>query len=119
MIKKSSLEFANQWIADWNSHDLMRILSHYTEDVEITTPMIKIALGQNVNSLIGKEAVSEYWKNAMSKFPDLHFQLIDVTEGVNSIAIYYQTIMNKRAIEVMFFDQNGKVNKMIALYNVD
>ena len=25
-------------------------------------------------------------------------------------------IMNKKAIEVMFFDQNGKVNKMFAHY---
>ena len=36
-------EFAKEWIDAWNSHDLDRILAHYAEDIEISTPMIKMA----------------------------------------------------------------------------
>ena len=36
-------KFAVKWIESWNSHDLNRILSHYADDVEVTTPMIKVA----------------------------------------------------------------------------
>jgi ketosteroid isomerase-like protein len=32
--------FARVWVNSWNSHDLDRILSHYTEDFEMTSPFI-------------------------------------------------------------------------------
>ena len=108
--------FANDWIKSWNSHNLDDILSHYSDEIEITTPMIKLAGGIDNGPLKGKDTVADYWKKALIKIPDLKFELIDVTESINSIAIYYKSVMNKKAIEVMFFDNNGKVNKMIAHY---
>lgn len=116
MLKIEIQEFAERWIASWNSHDLEDILSHYSEDVEITTPMIKLAGGIDSGTLKGKESVADYWKKALNKIPDLHFELIDVTESVNSVALYYKSVMDKKAIEVMFFNGQGKVNKMIAHY---
>jgi len=47
-------EFAAEWIAAWNSHDLDRILEHYSDDFEITTPMIKMAMGVDTGCLKGK-----------------------------------------------------------------
>ncbi|AQX86371.1 nuclear transport factor 2 family protein [Elizabethkingia sp. HX WHF] len=111
-------QFAKTWIEAWNSHDLDVILSHYSEDIEITTPMIKMALGEGDGSLKGKDAVADYWKRALDKIPDLHFVLYDVTEGVNSVALYYKSVMDKKAVEVMFFNEEGKVNKMFAHYTV-
>ena len=112
----NSKKFAESWIESWNSHDLDKILNHYSDDVEITTPMIKLAAGIDSGSLKGKENVREYWKKALKKIPDLQFELFDVTTGVNSIALYYKSVMNKKAIEVMFFDKKGKVTKMYAFY---
>lgn len=111
-----SKKFAEEWVKSWNSHNLEEILSHYSDDVEITTPMIKIATGDESGSLKGKEKVSEYWKKALEKMPDLHFELYDVTEGVNCVAWYYKSVLNKKAIELMFFNEEGKVCKMIACY---
>ncbi|WP_293871109.1 nuclear transport factor 2 family protein [Flavobacterium sp.] len=109
-------KFAKEWIESWNSHNLEEILSHYAEDIEITTPMIKLAIGGETDTLKGKENVSNYWRKALKNIPDLHFELYDVTFCVNSIALYYKSVMNKKAIEVMFFDESGKVNKMFAHY---
>jgi hypothetical protein len=109
-------KFAREWIDSWNSHNLDDIMKHYADDIEITTPMIKLAAGIESGSLQGKEQVRAYWNKALTKVPDLHFELVNVTLGVDSVALYYKSIMNKMAIEVMFFDQNGLVNKMIAHY---
>jgi ketosteroid isomerase-like protein len=109
-------KFANTWIESWNSHDLDNILSHYSDDIEITTPMIKLAAGIDSGSLKGKENVREYWKKALEKIPDLHFELYEVTSGVNSVALFYKSVMDKKAIEVMFFNEQGKVSKMNAFY---
>ncbi|WP_309642200.1 nuclear transport factor 2 family protein [Flavobacterium sp.] len=109
-------KFAKDWIAAWNSHDLDIILDHYTDDIEITTPMIKLAAGIESGSLKGKNAVRDYWSKALQRIPDLHFELLDVTQGVDSVALYYKSVMNKMAVEVMFLNEAGKVYKMIAHY---
>ncbi|MFN1215362.1 nuclear transport factor 2 family protein [Chryseobacterium kwangjuense] len=109
--------FAEEWIRAWNSHDLEDILSHYTDDIEITTPMIVMATGGKESTLKGKEAVRQYLRKALDKFPDLHFELIQSTAGVNSVALFYRSIMDKHAVEVMFFDDEGKIKTMYAHYD--
>jgi hypothetical protein len=41
--------------------------------------------------------------------PDLYFELKEVTTSVNSIALYYKSVMGKMSIEVMLFNDQGKV----------
>ena len=110
-------KFAKQWVESWNSHNLENIMNHYSDDIEITTPMIKLAAGIENCSLKGKLTVSDYWSKALEKFPDLHFELVEVTSGVNSIALYYKSIMNKMAVEVMFLNEDNRVYRMIAHYS--
>ncbi|WP_288377447.1 nuclear transport factor 2 family protein [uncultured Chryseobacterium sp.] len=110
-------EFAHMWVQAWNAHDLEEILTHYSDDIEITTPMIALATGGKESSLQGKEAVREYWRKALDNFPDLHFDLIHSTAGVDSVALFYKSIMDKHAVEVMFFNEDGKISKMYAHYD--
>ena len=110
-------KFAKDWINSWNSHNMADILSHYSDDIEVTTPMIKMAAGIESGSLKGKALVADYWTKALVKVPDLHFELVDVTAGVNSVALYYKSIMNKMCVEVMFFNEKGLVNRMFAHYS--
>jgi len=109
--------FAAAWIESWNSHELDRILSHYADEVVVTTPMIKVAMGIDTGTLQGRGPVRGYWQAALEKVPDLHFELVECTQGVDSIALYYKSVMGKMAIEVMVFDSDGKVCKVIAHYN--
>ena len=37
--------FADEWIEAWNSHDLDRILSHYSDDAELLSPVAAARLG--------------------------------------------------------------------------
>ena len=55
LSEQQAQTFANDWIESWNSHDLDRILTHYSDDFEITTPMIKIFLGIDTGTLQGKQ----------------------------------------------------------------
>lgn len=70
MIDKSKAEsFASDWIAAWNSHDLQRVLSHYTEDFEFTSPFIIHIAGEPSGRLRGKSAVGAYWAKALARLP--------------------------------------------------
>lgn len=90
---------AQEWIESWNSHDLDRILSHYTEDFEMSSPFIVKFSPESGGTLKGKAAVGDYWQRALTKFSDLHFELIDVFFSVNTVCIYYHSVLNLRAIE--------------------
>lgn len=115
-MKINGRKFAEEWIEAWNSHDLDRILSHYSDDFEITTPMVKKILGIDTGTLKGKDKIRNYWENALKNIPDLHFKFKDAAESIDSIAIYYEAVLGKTAIEVMFFNEQAKVNRVIVHY---
>jgi hypothetical protein len=57
MMKINAKKFANEWIKSWNSHNLDRILSYYSDNFEFTTPKIKVTLGFEAETLKGKEGI--------------------------------------------------------------
>ena len=107
--------FAADWIDAWNTHDLDRVLSHYTDDFEMSSPVIIKVAGEPSGTLQGKEAVGSYWAKALQLIPDLHFELITTLVGVNSITLYYKGARGLSA-EVFHFNQNGKVTRAYAHY---
>jgi hypothetical protein len=117
MTRDEALAFAREWVAAWNAHDLARILSHYADDFEMTSPFIASLAGQPAGTPGGKEAVGAYWRGALELFPDLHFELVDGLVGVGSVAICYEGVRGVRACEVLLFDRDGRVVRAIAHYD--
>ena len=107
--------FADAWVADWNSHDLDRILSHYTDDFEMTSPAISVTGFGDSGKLEGKSNVGDYWRAALDRVPDLLFTLKGVFCGVNSVVIYYEGPLGMGA-EVFEFNEDGKVFRAFANY---
>lgn len=117
MIKRSFAEdFAAEWIAAWNSHDLDRILSHYTDDFQFSSPFIPTVAGEPSGILNGREAIRAYWSKALARRPDLHFKFVSLMVGVESIVIYYSRHDDKFGAEYFEFNQDGKVIRSSAHY---
>jgi hypothetical protein len=116
MIDKMFAEhFAADWIDSWNHHDLARILSHYSDDFEMSSPAIIMIAGEPTGILKGKEAIGSYWAKALQLIPNLHFELIATLVGVNSITLYYNGVRGLSA-EVFHFNPDRKVMKAYAHY---
>jgi ketosteroid isomerase-like protein len=79
--KKSAEHFAREWIDAWNSPDLSRILSHYEDDFEMTSPVIVSITGEPSGRLKGKEKVGAYWWKALQRIPNLRFELMTPLVG--------------------------------------
>lgn len=109
--------FAAEWIDSWNSHDLDRILSHYTDDFVMSSPVIVKIAGEPSGTLSGKERIRAYWAKALQLIPDLHFELLATLVGVNSVTLYYRGHRGLSA-EVFHFEPNGKVSKAYAHYEL-
>ena len=117
ITKEFAQRFAQDWIESWNSRDLDRILEHYTDDFEMTSPLIVTLMSVPSGSLKGKPSIREYWTKGLARNPDLNFKLHEITYGVESIALYYDSIAGKRSVEWFLFGDDGKVIKSIAHYN--
>ncbi len=82
--------FAQEWVAAWNARDLPRILSHYRDDFEMSSPLIRLLMQEPRGTLKGKEAIAQYWSLALARQPGLHFSLEQVLIGANSVTLLYQ-----------------------------
>ena len=107
--------FAADWIAAWNAHDLPRVLAHYADDFEMSSPYIVQLLGEPAGKLKGKAAVGAYWRRALERMPTLRFELVDTLVGVDSLVLYYKGARGLAA-EVFFFNEAGLVSKAAAHY---
>lgn len=109
-------DFADEWIQSWNSHDLETIMSHYSEKLEFSSPVIQ-QMGVNENGfIITKNDLKDYFKKALQKYPELKFELLHILKGVSSFVLFYKSINNMYAAEYMELDKNGKVTRVKAHY---
>jgi len=110
-------QFSESWIKDWNSHKLEKILSHYSDDFVLESPLALKRLPETNRVIIGKENVRKYWSMGLTANPNLNFKIIDLLIGVNSLTIYYlNTSSGKKSTELMIFNSDKKVNKAIVNY---
>lgn len=107
--------FAQDWIAAWNARDIERVLAHYTDDFEMTSPLIVAVTGDAGGRLKGKAAVGAYWAKALERLPELRMELHEVYAGIDSVVIHYRGPRGESA-ETFFFDGAGKVLQAVAHY---
>jgi ketosteroid isomerase-like protein len=110
-------EFAQDWVDAWNSHDLKRILTHYDDEVLLTSP-VALKLLNGDGTVRGTAALREYFLRGIQAFPNLRFELIDVLWGTETIVIYYlNNVRGSKTAEVMLLNLAGKIRHVWANYD--
>jgi hypothetical protein len=118
ITKEQAAGFASDWVESWNTHDLERILSHYSDDFEMSSPRITQLMGEPTGTLKGKASVAAYWMKSLAQSPGLRFELTEVLVGANSVVVCYDNVTRgKKAAEVFVFGADGLVVKSMAHYN--
>lgn len=115
MNKEFTHNFVLEWIKAWNARDLNKIMSHYTDDFEMSSPIIKQIMNEKSGILKGKETIKAYWEKALKMNPDIHFELLSFYSGANSVVIHYKGHRGLSA-ETFFFNSEGKVKSAHAHY---
>ena len=106
---------AAEWCDAWNRRDLDAIMEHYTDDVEFSSPTVikrwRVADGW----LRGKSKVRDNFAIGV-KAPALHFELVEVLLGVNSMCIVYRRETGALVTDLVELDAGGKGRRVIACY---
>lgn len=104
MDLEEAQRFAEEWVAGWNSHDLDRIMKHYADDVVFRSPVAARILPGSDGTIRGKEALRAYWTEGLRHLPDLHFEVVGVYAGIDSVMINYRNQAGQLVGEVLIFD---------------
>ncbi len=101
-------------INSWNSHDLDRILSHYNDDFELISVIIKDVFNVEDGTIRTKENVRKWWRRVLDNVPDIHFEFLDISESVDSTALIYKSSYgNKIVVSIFNFDEKGLIAKEV------
>jgi ketosteroid isomerase-like protein len=116
LSKDQAQRLAEEWYAGWNAHDLERILSHYSEEIVFISPFAVEIAGHPYGGLEGKQALRDYFGAALERFPNLEFEPIALTVGIDSLVLHYRSVKGLLAAELMIVDEGGKVTEVLAHY---
>lgn len=108
---------ARATIDAWNSHDLERILAHYSDDVVLVSPVAVERLGDPTGTVRGKAALRAYFKMGLDAHPNLRFDLEDVMWGVKTVVLYYANQRGTMTGEFIEIDEAGKICRVVANYS--
>ena len=117
MTKDEAWNLANDWVAAWNAHDLDRIMTHYDDAVELTSPVAAQLLGRPEGKVVGKANLRSYFQRGLQAYPELNFRLDDVLWGMSSVVLYYITQRGTHAGEFMELSPAGKIIRVVANYS--
>lgn len=119
MTPEDGQRFARSWVAAWNHHDLKAVLSHFADDAVFTSPVAAQILPESGGRLEGKEAIRRYWRVGLERIPDLHFEIVDVYTGLDTLVINYRNHVGGLVNEVLLMDALGLVIRGDGTYLVD
>ncbi len=108
--------FAAEWVDAWNSKDLERVLTHYADDVVVTSALAARVVPESNGTIRGKAALRAYWGAALAKAGALQFELEDVLSGAGTMTILYRNHRAERVSETLVFDGAGLVSRVVVAY---
>lgn len=115
---ETATRVAQSWIDAWNAHDLDAIMAHYADDVEFWSPLIIKRLGIASGKITGKPALRDYFAHGLATIPNLHFTLLQVLPGVDSVTILYRNHTGADVAEVTVLDADHHAIMVRAHYSL-
>lgn len=112
MTREEATAFAAGWAAAWNTRDVERVLSLFSDGITFVSPTALAVVG--TATVRGKAALRAYWTNAMGRIDSLQFTVERVVWDAHAheLAIIYVSDINgapKRVSENLQFGEDGLV----------
>lgn len=119
ITKQFATRFADEWITAWNNGDIEKIMSHYADDVIFSSPFILKNQINNKGTIQGKTGLRIYFERALSKNPDLHFDLKHIMVGIKSVTLIYIRKQIMLASETMILNDESLIAEGLSHYPID
>lgn len=117
MDREVCIRFAREWIDAFNAADLERITGHYAPDVELVSPLYAVFSGGGSDRVRGTAELRRYFAAALTAYPNLRFELLEVAVGARGLSLRYHTNVGDRvAHECLEFDDELRAARVLCHY---
>jgi hypothetical protein len=116
MDHDAATRFARDWLDAWNAHDIEAVLAHFADDAVFASPVAQRVFPGSDGVLRGKPAIRDYWARALTRMPELRFELLGVYAGVGVIVIHYRNQAGGLVNEVLVLDADGADGVVVSGY---
>lgn len=113
---ESATLFAHTWFGAWERRSLDDIVDPFAANAEFHSPMVAKVVGEPSGILTNRQSLRAYFQAALDKYPKIDKHLLDILAGKNSVTVYYRSINDLLSCEVFFFNDEGKVCKVLNNY---
>jgi hypothetical protein len=105
--RATAVAAAAEWLDAWNDHDPDRVVSHFSDDVVVYSPVAAQLRPESNGVLHGKDEVLSYYREGLAASPGLRFMLVEVCTGVDEITIVYRNHRNILVTEALKRREDG------------
>jgi hypothetical protein len=110
-----------KWTNAWNNKDLKTVLSMFADNIQFSSPKIKILLPElNSEKIDNKKDLERYWSMELEKFDTIHFTPKEYfLKGKTFVLEYIATFDGKTkflALEESEFNDDNLIYKALAFY---
>ena len=105
-------QIAIQWFDAFNKHDLEALLSLYAENAKHYSPKLKIHQPETNGLIEGKETLRNWWRDAFTRLPELHYEVIRIMNEDDQIFMEYNRQVpgeDEMRVGELLMIQNGEI----------
>ncbi len=129
-LSKSPIQVTiDNWIENWNKHDIGKILENYTDDAEIYDPKIKELMPDKKELFVkGKEEIKDYLNTVFLLFPNIEIKPVGLwikqkLGGSEAILEYFIYPDKEKpaytdAVVKFFLDKDNKIKGEFLYYGL-
>ena len=89
MPASTNRTIAERWFAAFNTHDLEALLSLYADDARHFSPKLKVRKPETEGLIRGKDALSNWWRDAFDRLPTLRYEPVKFTADEDQVFMEY------------------------------
>ncbi len=89
MNSQLNKEIAVKWLEAFNKHDLEKLLNLYHPDARHFSPKLKLRKPESKGLVIGRAAMSDWWKDAFDRLPTLSYHPETITSDKERVFMEY------------------------------
>src|SRR5262245_46559514 len=86
---ETTRRIAERWLEAFNAHDVDGLVALYAEDATHTSPKIRTLHPETGGKLLGRAALSAWWKDSNARIPGLRYELTAITASSERVFIEY------------------------------
>jgi len=89
MSASDNQAIAEAWMRAFNAHDVDALVALYADDATHTSPKIRALHPETAGLLVGKAALTRWWKDANARLPGLRYEAVAYTADAHRVFMEY------------------------------